>query len=84
MAKNVLPINDLLKVSKKKLKLERKSFHSIFWKLKNFDSFKSYKGLNVEKAWKCSQSRRCRFLYDLCIFDVQLLTLITFEGTEIF
>ena len=41
-----------LKVLKKKLKLEKKCFHFLFWKLKIFDSFKSYKGLtlNVEKS----------------------------------
>ena len=48
----IKPRNDLLKVSKKKLKLEKNSFHSVFWKLKNVYSFKSYKDmkLNVEKA----------------------------------
>ena len=48
----IMPRNYLLKVSKKSLKLERKSFNILFWKLKNVDSFKSYKGfkLNVEKA----------------------------------
>ena len=42
------------KVLKKKVKLERKSFHFLFWKLKNVDSFKTYKSLklNVEKASK--------------------------------
>ena len=48
----IKPRNDLLKVSKKKLKLEKSSFNSVFWKLKNVYSFKSYKDmkLNVEKA----------------------------------
>ena len=40
------PRNDL-EVSKKKLKLDKKSFNSLFKKLKNVDSFKSYKGLKL-------------------------------------
>ena len=37
---------------KKEIENRKKSFYSLFWKLKNVDSFKSYKGLklNVENA----------------------------------
>ena len=55
----IKPRNGLLKVSKKKLKLGKKSFNSFFLKLKNVNSFNSYKDLklNVEKALKCTNSR---------------------------
>ena len=68
---------EFFKENVKKLKLERKSFHWFFWKLKNVDSFKSYKSLklSVEKALNNLKVETDEF----CI-----LCIIIFAGINIF